>query len=110
MDFVGGTRRHGHVLMNGPVVLQVQRQLMLAGRDVQALKESVKVVDHSRVVAIHIDCGLLRLDLDSKSGAAVVIRRVIGIRIERGRPPRIGSPKRIVKIPAHEYDAASTYC
>ena len=53
---------------------------MRAGVDVQLLEDAVEVVDDADVVAVHVDLGVARLDLQAK-GAFVRRRPTLGYEV-----------------------------
>ena len=86
MKFVRRAGRDRQPLADSPVALDVQRNFVITGRDVKAVKQAGVVVGDTRVIAVHEYLRVPRLHEDSQFASAdddagVHKWRRIGIRV-----------------------------
>src|SRR5262249_17041341 len=68
-------RRQVHALMNGLKPFAVDREFVLAGRQMQPLKDAVEFIDDAGEVAVGVHLGLLRGDFEPDGTSRNVRRR-----------------------------------
>src|SRR5262245_34802440 len=65
-DVESGAWNEKHLLPNRSVSVQVERQLVLTGRDLQALEESVELVNRPCEISVDVDLRVARLHLNPR--------------------------------------------